>query len=142
MPSYEKWGCFKIMMEDDNIEELRGAIKNALEHGHNLEKIKQSFINAGYPPEKVEQAAQNLSQPSPQPQPKPSLRKMHPSELKSKTTPPQPPPSPQPKKIEQPKTPPSKVKPKKSKLIIILIILSVIILIGSALLGLFWDRIF
>lgn len=38
-------------------EELQGGIRNALERGQPIEKIVQTFINAGYPPADVQAAA-------------------------------------------------------------------------------------
>ncbi len=43
------------------IEEIAMALRNALERGHGLEESVQSFINAGYNPIEVKQAAQSLS---------------------------------------------------------------------------------
>ncbi len=142
MPSYERWWHIKNIMEEDNIEELRGAIKNALEHRQDITKVKQTFINAGYEPKKVEQATKNIF-PQPQPKLQSTLRKILPSELKPKQAPPQPQ-TPEPQSQFQEQIPlQSQDQPKKSKtMIIILIIISVIVLIGAALLGLFWDSIF
>jgi len=41
-------------------EEIAAGIKNAIERGDSLEKAKQSFINAGYNPQEVEQAAASI----------------------------------------------------------------------------------
>ncbi len=43
------------------IEEIAGGLKNALERGASLDQAVQSFINAGYNPVEVRQAAQSLS---------------------------------------------------------------------------------
>lgn len=40
---------------------LLGGMKNALERGQPIQKVKQSFINAGYKPQEVEQAAGQLN---------------------------------------------------------------------------------
>lgn len=61
-------------------EEILGGIRNALERGSSLERAVQSFINAGYNPQEVQEAAaqmtygassimqaQATSQPSPMP---------------------------------------------------------------------------
>ncbi len=37
---------------------LVGGIRNALQRGQDINKIKQSFINAGYPGQEIEQAFQ------------------------------------------------------------------------------------
>lgn len=42
------------------IEELQGGLRNALERGNSLEQAVQSLINAGYAPQEVQQAAQQL----------------------------------------------------------------------------------
>ena len=38
-------------------QDIVGGLRNALERGQSLQKAVQSFINAGYPPEDVEEAA-------------------------------------------------------------------------------------
>jgi hypothetical protein len=96
--------------------ELNGGIKNALERGESMQKIKQSFLNAGYSLEEVENATRNLSVK------KPKLRKF--------------------KKKKQQNLPeikhPEKIKKGLSKtVIIILIVSSALVLIGALLLGLF-----
>ena len=47
------------MVEDS---ELIGGIRNALERGEPIEKVKQSFLNAGYTPEEIERASRESSQ--------------------------------------------------------------------------------
>lgn len=44
------------------MNEITGGLKNAIERGESIEKAKQSFINSGYNPEEVEQAFQELFQ--------------------------------------------------------------------------------
>ncbi len=44
------------------IEEIIAGLKNAMVHGASLEQAMQSFINAGYNPIEVRQAAQSLLQ--------------------------------------------------------------------------------
>lgn len=44
------------------MEEIIGGLRNAIERGASLEQAVQSFINAGYNPIEVKQAAQSLSQ--------------------------------------------------------------------------------
>jgi cobalamin biosynthesis Mg chelatase CobN len=41
-------------------EDIVGGLKNAIERGENLEQAKQTFINAGYSADEVEQAAASL----------------------------------------------------------------------------------
>lgn len=43
-------------------EEIIGGLKNALERGSSLDSAAQSFINAGYNPSDVNEAARALSQ--------------------------------------------------------------------------------
>lgn len=42
-------------------EEILGGIKNAMERGHTFEKAIQSFINAGYNPQEVQETAAYFS---------------------------------------------------------------------------------
>ncbi|MDO8517603.1 MAG: hypothetical protein Q7S33_05760 [Nanoarchaeota archaeon] len=44
------------------MNELVGGMKNALERGANLDRIKQTFLNAGYKQEQIEEAAKEVSQ--------------------------------------------------------------------------------
>lgn len=41
--------------------EITAGIKNAIEHGSSLEQAKQSFANAGYNPQDVEDSSSSLS---------------------------------------------------------------------------------
>lgn len=43
-------------------EEILEGIKQAVARGHNLEKVKQSFINAGFNAREVDEAAGELSE--------------------------------------------------------------------------------
>ena len=43
-------------------EEIIGGVRNALERGGSMEEVIQSFINAGYNPKEVRDAARNMSQ--------------------------------------------------------------------------------
>ena len=117
----------------DKKVELAGGLKNALERGENLEKAKQSFLNAGYKEEEIEAAAQEVSQPSAEapslpkpssvPQPSKPGQKLPVSGKQAPLTP-QPPAAAQPQKMSK-------------KLMIILGVVVVLILAGAALLGLF-----
>jgi len=42
-------------------EEVIGGLKNAIERGEPMEKAIQSFINSGYNPDEVREAARSLS---------------------------------------------------------------------------------
>ncbi len=133
MPLDERRGDINNLMEKNNINELTGAIKNSLEYEENLGKIKQSFINAGYKFQEIEIASRNLIQPKlkNQSQTPPVLK---PVKLK--------PISEEIKKNES--FTENQAQPnKKSPIPIILIItISVLVLVGAAILGLYWDKIF
>ncbi|MFH0711995.1 MAG: hypothetical protein V1889_02705 [archaeon] len=109
-------------------EELSGGLRNALLRGENINKAKQSFISAGYKPEEVEAASQkipstlkNFQQPTPTkfPSEKPQLEPL------TTTTKPQ-----------------KKPRQISKKFLIIMISIAALILVGSALLGIFWDKVF
>lgn len=109
-------------------QELIGGLKNALARGETLVKAKQSFINAGYPQAEVEAAARKVPAATPQiskpttalspTQPSPTIQKPQPTTTTLSPT--------QPKTISK-------------TFIIILIVSSALILIGAAILGLFWN---
>ena len=42
-------------------EEIIAGLKNAVENGSSLEQAKASFLNSGYNPKEVEQAAREIS---------------------------------------------------------------------------------
>jgi len=109
--------------------ELIGGLQNALSRGENINKAKQSFISAGYKPEEIEAAAQKISI-APRATQQTSTLSTTPTPIKQQIT--------------QPQQTPEEPKPKQAskKLIIIMASISVLILIGAALLGLFWDKIF
>ena len=96
--------------------EISGGLRNAMEKGESMESAKRTFINAGYPVEEVEYASQNLSI-------NPVL-----SEFKKEI----------PSQMDElPEIP----KKKSSALIIIPAVLILLILVGAALTGLYWDKI-
>ncbi|MGC9309565.1 MAG: hypothetical protein ACP5D2_02620 [Candidatus Nanoarchaeia archaeon] len=144
---------------NERVNDLIGGIRNALERGSNLQQAKQTFLNAGYTQQEVEQAASYFPQ-SQQPAQQPASQTSQPS------TQPQPQ-QPQTKKLPQQE----QAKPgafsrffsktgaglktifsfigtffshlgKKKIIIIILIIISIMILIAAALLGLYWEILF
>ena len=156
MPPYARWRGAKIVgpIKNNRENELIGGLKNALERGEPLEKAKKSFLSAGYSTQEIEGAAAKVNSsnvaPPTQPQAQPAVQQKAPAAI-----PPQPPTaSPQtpstPQKVvpqAQPKQAPTvqpAAKPKSASrlLIIILIITSATILLGAALLGLFWDKLF
>ena len=129
----------------DKSKELIGGLKNALERGENIQKAKKSFVNAGYNIQDVENAARQISgAPIPQ-QTIPSRSQPIKQTQQNQTNKPQKNQSKQTQqKIIQKNSNPLSEKPKKPLpkiLIIIMIIISVLILIGAAVLGLYWDKI-
>tara|TARA_Y100000310_G_scaffold343792_1_gene453046 strand:- start:784 stop:1230 length:447 start_codon:yes stop_codon:yes gene_type:complete len=146
----EKLSSFKknLIPQPSREIELVGGIKNALERGESMSKIKQSFINAGYKPGEVNAAVKRLS---PQQISAPITTPLSSTPSKSSAPPIS---STLPHSTLLPSSPSSKSsaasvqvfkqQPKKlSKLwIIIMIIISSLILIGSAILGLYWNKIF
>lgn len=128
MPPYGRWRCFKIVAPASRAKEISGGIKNALDRGESLAKAKQSFINAGYTPQEVQEATQMIRQSSPgtvkplnnlpQSSTQPTLVQPAPAQVKGtqQTT--------------------------SKKTIIILAIVGVIILALALFFGLFWDKIF
>ncbi len=102
--------------------ELTGAIKNALEKGENMTKVKKSFTNAGYAQRDVDAAVAELSASTIQPVKIPQSSQI------SFTTQQSP-------KLQQ------KSSSKFPTWLIIVIILAIIILIGAALLGFFFEDI-
>ena len=103
------------------MNELTGGIRNALERGENIQKIKQSFVNAGYKPAEVEAASREAYADESQIQPK-----------QEQPT----------KKGELPKPFLTNPPQKKSKTwLTITIIVSILIIIIAGLIGLFWDKI-
>ena len=108
-------------------QELIGGLKNALARGETLVKAKQSFINAGYKQAEVEAASRKV----------PTSTSQISKPMSTQSTPTQP-------TSQQPTpqlttTTPTQSKNISKKLIIILIVSSALILIGAAILGLFWD---
>lgn len=131
MPPNARRRSLKIVIPQspNREQELIGGLQNALSRGEDINKAKQSFISAGYKPEEIEAAAQKIST-------APRIIQQAPSTPAQPTTPTQ--------QTTQPQPTPENPKPKQAskKLIIIMASISVLILIGAALLGLFWDKIF
>ena len=103
------------------MNELTGGIRNALETGENIQKIKQSFINAGYKSAEVEASAREAYSIPQQVQQNPIPSPYGNSQKKS---------LPQLPMMQTKKTWP-----------IALIIVSVLIVILAGLIGLFWNKI-
>ena len=120
------------------MSDLTGGIKNALDRGESLEKIKKSFLNAGYTKEEVEQATNEIS-------PQAQFNKQQINQIPNKLqTPSQLQgleiPSPIPHYAPLP-TIPAQEEKKSHLLIIVLSILGLLILIGAGFLGLYWDKV-
>ena len=107
------------------MNELTGGIKNALEKGEALQKIKQSFVNAGYKPSEVEAAAQEAQALTRHAQPMPITPQTRPDQLKQLT--------PQFQQLNQ--------QEESKTWLTTTIIISILILILAALTGIFWDKI-
>mgnify|MGYP005638654923 CR=1 FL=1 len=123
---------------------LVGGIKNALSHGENLEKVKKSFLNAGYSQQEVDEAVQKANA-TPQESDQKSLNTL--SRQQNIQTPQLPNSSAQQnpnlkninqeiQKNQQPNKPASK------KYWIIMGVVSLLLIIIAATLGIFWDKIF
>ncbi len=135
MPFNARRGRVKIVESENSnkAKELIGGLKNAFERGESFAKAKQSFINAGYNPQEVEIATQEI-------------RKLLSSTNRPVTT------SVETKFTQIPKTSQTKQLPTTSSgsptrkkgipkaLIIFLVIFLILIVVGAATLGLFWDQ--
>ena len=106
-------------------QELIGGLKNAIYRGETIMKAKQSFINAGYKQAEVEVAAQKVPAATTQIS-KPILKNQTSAQQQAPTQ-------------IKPTATTTKSKKLSKTFIIILIISSALILIGAAILGLFWD---
>jgi len=130
-------------------QELIGGLKNALERGEPLAKAKQSFLNAGYKQAEIEGAVQKMPTTNSQisstikdsREDKTSVKAQATYGLSESKTQPTAKPIAQPSPTTTTKIP---GQPKKlsKKFIIILISSAALILIGAALLGIFWNKLF
>lgn len=134
---------FSKQKPEDRSEEIKGGLKNALSRGENIQKAKQSFINAGYSRQEVEKAASTLNisptQHTNQNTPANSMKKEKRNEIpqKEKTNP-----ANQVKKLPQDnKKVPTVKKPFPKWIVISLIVLSIIVLLGAAVFFIYWDQI-
>ena len=119
-------------MTPNREQELIGGLKNALDRGETIMKAKQSFINAGYQKAEVEAAARKV----------PAATQQISKQVA--TTAPKPKAPTQPEQQKQQLTTTTTTAPTQSKklsktFIIILIVSSALVLIGAAILGLFWN---
>jgi hypothetical protein len=122
-------------------QELIGGLKNALDRGETLEKAKQSFLNAGYKQNEINAAVQKMPAANSQ------IVKPVAIQEKQKIPASQPRAKQEVKPIAQPSTtttatPSAQPKQVSKGFMIILISLAILVLIGAAFLGLFWDRLF
>ncbi len=137
MSSNARWRRFKIIASPtpSREEELVGGLKNALDRGETLAKAQQSFISAGYKPAEVATAVQKIPTATSQI----GIQMVAPSETPTK---------PQETPAEANSLPVNPIvmtgqqKTLSKKFIIILISIAVVILIGAAVLGIFWNEIF
>ncbi len=137
MPPNARWRHSKIVASPtpNREEELIGGLKNALDRGETLTKAKQSFISAGYKPAEVATAVQKIPTATSQI----GRQMVAPSETPTK---PQGTPAEANSLPINPIVTTGQQKTLSKKFIIILISIAVIILIGAAVLGIFWNKIF
>ena len=132
MSPNERRGRLKIVVPPKPKEEkgLSGGLKNALDRGESLEKAKQSFLNAGYKSEEIEDAVQKMPKVSPIKKQISTIPEAssEPQKIAIKTKP-------------LPINLPKQEKKLSKKVIIILVFISILIIVGAAILGIFWDRI-
>ena len=123
MPSYGGRRYFRIVAPPSRAKEISGGIKNALDRGEPLAKAKQSFLNAGYKIQEVNEATQMIGR-----TPSGLIKPLNPqTHMPAQASPTQ---------LKKPTTGMSK------KTIIILVIVAVVILGAALFLGLFWNKIF
>jgi hypothetical protein len=108
--------------------DLIGGIKNAQERKEPMDKIRQSFINAGYSPQEVDTALKEITGIPIQMIPIPSAQN---TGIKEQNQFP-----------ALPQAPITEEKKSNALVYIIVGVVCLLVLIGSAILGLFWDKIF
>ena len=114
-------------------DEVTAGLKNAIERGESIERATQSFINAGYNPVEVKQAADSLTRGGI------SITNATKFNLPKPKENPEPPTSnPQ---IAQPPTTPQKKKTSKKTWILILIVTLLFITLGTLAAIFFWEDI-
>lgn len=141
MSSNARWRRFKIVapLDQGRAEEIAGGLRNALERGESLAKAKQSFLNAGYKPEEIDAAAQKVPAVTPQGVQQVTVpNKVNLTDTRQGQAVQQ--------QVRQP-LPTTTIKPQGHQrlsraFIIVLIAGATLILIGAAILGLYWDRFF
>ncbi len=115
--------------------QLTGGIKNALERGESLGKIKQSFLNAGYSQKDIDSAASAFFQTGQTLQPITKTQTLQPIEK----------PYPQTNipytNLKQPPQQPQLKKKSRRWLVILAIFIILFVLMGAAIFGFFFDEI-
>jgi hypothetical protein len=156
---------------EENVNELVGGIRNALDRGEEINKAKQSFFNAGYNKQEIDEATAVLGIAEPiisnkipaQPlpiqisvveesgvKPLPTTQKPIEPILSQKISSPSPASLPStnivfPSKKETQKLPVAKFeepKPLNKALVIVLILLGILFVVIAGFLGVFWDQLF
>ena len=151
MPPYARRRHLKIVapLTPNREAEIAGGLKNALDRGEPLAKAKQSFLNAGYKPAEIAAAVQKMPTTNSQinstvkdsREDKTSAKAQATYGLSEQKTQPAVKPEAQPSPTTT-ATIPGQPKKLSKKFIIILISSAALILIGAALLGIFWDKLF
>lgn len=126
-------------------EEIKVGIRNALDRNQDIESAKRSLVNAGYESKIVEAAAGEINTKPKELEGKEINKKSKVKKIKQKKI--------KPKKIKKAKVRKEKkghanklpnqviAKPKKKRAAIYVVI-SIIVLVLAALLGLYWDKLF
>jgi uncharacterized membrane protein len=122
--------------------DIISGLKNAMERGSTLQQAMQSFINAGYNPAEVQQAAQSISQGITQVINPAALQRKPAQPAQPPQTTPQPPAQPTKQEIRRlPAIRQEKKKKSKKKLIsIILLSVTLLVLIGLLIYTLFYGK--
>jgi len=109
---------------------LTGAIKNALQKGESLDQAIQSFINAGYSKEEVNKSINEInSQVGYKQEASPVINPV--GDMQENKS-----------KFKELPVMMSKINKKSYVLYIFIGIISILILIGAGLLGLYWNKLF
>ncbi len=137
MPSNGRREGVKIVapLTPNREAEIVGGLKNALDRGETLAKAKQSFLSAGYKAAEIDAAVQKMPATTSQ------ISKPVTAPDQTTATPPaargvKSLPTKSPQKI------PGQKKQISKKFTIVLISLAVLVLIGAALIGIFWNKLF
>jgi|SRR3989338_10526383 len=133
MSSPPRWRGIGIVgpLDQKREQEIVGGLQNAINRGETIEKAKQSFLNAGYRREEIELAARKINRAESVPVSatnRPLIGQI--TKQPAQT-------------IERQQMITQSQNKKSSKWVItILIIISILILVGAATLGIYWEKIF